>query len=142
MEQMFEENQSEDNKQFWHLVQSKLLLHLRNEDIFFLKKARVKFLRDADQNKKFFHATPVQKSAKLTIHRIKNRADSWLGNKDDIKLEAEDFFSILLMDEMIQMSDMEHLFDFIPQLIIDLHNTCLLALLQRMRFNQQFFQIT
>ncbi|KAL3502556.1 hypothetical protein ACH5RR_037005 [Cinchona calisaya] len=99
-----------------HAAQDTLLSDLKNKELFFQRKARIKWLGEGDYNTKFFHATLLDTRATLSIRRIKNGDGTWLTAMEDIISKGVDFFQYLLTDEVIDPQAMESLLNIVDSM--------------------------
>nr|XP_027103174.1 uncharacterized protein LOC113724473 [Coffea arabica] len=83
----------------WSQAQANLLQALANEEIFWKQKVRVKWLKEVDSNKKFFHAYVQDKRERLHINRIKTSGGEWIEDFEAIAVEGAAFFQTLPSQE-------------------------------------------
>lgn len=67
----------------------------RDEELYWKQKSRANWLREGDQNTKFFHATTKQRRARNRFTRLRKADGVWAETEDDIELVATRYFQTL-----------------------------------------------
>ncbi|CAA7027944.1 unnamed protein product [Microthlaspi erraticum] len=73
-------------------LKGNLCLAHREEELFWKQKSRVNWLREGDQNTKFFHASTKQRRARNRITKLRRTDGSWAENEDNIEQTATGYF--------------------------------------------------
>lgn len=66
------------------------------EENFRRQKTNIKWMKEGNQNTKFFHQAIKNRRQKLHIHKIKDGASRWLTKQKDIEAAAIDYFHFQL----------------------------------------------
>lgn len=77
-------------------------LILLQEEMLWLQKSRVNWLRHGDSNTKFFHTTALIRKHKNKIEALVNSEGRWVEEKEQLKDLAVDFYTNLFQSEMEQ----------------------------------------
>ena len=109
--------------------QAHYLCALADEEAYWKQSARTRWLQDGDRNTKFFHASTVERRARLFISRIKNDADEWLTEQDSIRDQATIYFQYLLIVDgsLLTEAMVDSFLQHIPSLVKEGDNLELLA---------------
>ena len=98
------------------------------KNIFGKKISRVNWLKEGDQNTRFFYLSTLKHHANNRISSIK-KGQSPLSKDDKIVDEAVQFFSSLLTkDPSLLLTDQEDILSAIPSLLQAHHNSMLKAI--------------
>lgn len=114
-EKCYDDCPTPDNRAKLHRHHAELLLALKQEEMFWKQKARVKWLKEGDANTRFFHATVKDRHRRQRICAIKNDTGTLITTQKAIQDEAISFFSNLFKEE--DCSEMEHLLHGIPDIL-------------------------
>lgn len=85
------------------------------EESYWQQKANVKWLREGDENTKFFHQIVQNRKQRLHIHRIKNSEGAWITDPLEIQNEAISTFQSQLNGD--HMLDNQDILELIPHLL-------------------------
>ncbi|KAL2479297.1 Uncharacterized protein Adt_32263 [Abeliophyllum distichum] len=88
---------------------------IAEEEDYWSKKSRVKWLNQGDRNSKFFHVVVKKNKSKNKIIQIRNIDDRLIQSEDEIQKSAVDYFQNVLTKEPIE--DSSELVESIPNLI-------------------------
>ena len=67
----------------------------RDEELYWKQKSRATWLREGDQNTKFFHATTKQRRARNRVTKLRKSAGVWAETEEDIEEVATRYFQTL-----------------------------------------------
>ncbi|XP_071909708.1 uncharacterized protein [Coffea arabica] len=98
-----------------HQAQARLRYALSVEEDYWRQKARVKWLREGDNNTKFFHSVVAEKKRRAMIHRVRGVDGEWAEEEAQIGEAAVNFFQGLFSADGIQSP--HHIMDHIPGLV-------------------------
>ncbi|XP_048623656.1 uncharacterized protein LOC125592497 [Brassica napus] len=94
---LLEQAQTEDD--FSHEVILRLKWSLceafRDEELYWKQKSRATWLREGDQNTKFFHATTKQRRARNRVTKLRKASGLWAETEEEIEAEATGYFQTL-----------------------------------------------
>ncbi|KAH9310079.1 hypothetical protein KI387_037990, partial [Taxus chinensis] len=115
-----------------YLLEKSLLSELGDlllkEESYWHQKSREIWLKDGDQNTKFFHASVKARRNSNYISAIKQPDDSWISSQIAIKEEVVSFFQKLLTGETLSsLASQSSLLEKIPKLVNDVDNESLLS---------------
>jgi len=111
-EKCYDECPTPETRTLLHRHHAELLTALKQEEMFWRQKARVKWLKEGDANTRFFHATVKDRHHRQRICAIKNDSGELLTTQTAIQEEAISFYSNLFMAE--DCSEMEPLLHCLP----------------------------
>lgn len=95
------------------------------EEIYWRQKSRITWLREGDNNTKFFHAVVQHNRRRNTITEIEDEDGNSISNPADIERLALDFYQKLFTSEGSLISD--ELLAYIPSLVSEEDNNLLLT---------------
>jgi hypothetical protein len=72
---------------------------LYREEIFWMQRSRVAWLREGDHNTKFFHRRASWRRRKNNIRKLKRVDGSWTSDSSEMENMATDFFQNLYTRE-------------------------------------------
>ncbi|XP_019157584.1 PREDICTED: uncharacterized protein LOC109154196 [Ipomoea nil] len=98
-ENTFDDDPSPGSRESLHKLQADLLQALKQEEMFWKQKARVKWLKEGDSNTRFFHAVVKDRHRRQRISAIKSGTGELLTTQPAIQTEAVSFFSGLFSAE-------------------------------------------
>ncbi|XP_031100721.1 uncharacterized protein LOC116004702 [Ipomoea triloba] len=99
IEKQYDNCPSPENRALLHKHHADLLLALKQEEMFWRQKARVKWLKEGDANTRFFHATVKDRHRRQRICAIKNDSGNLLTTQPAIQEEAISFYTKLFKAE-------------------------------------------
>lgn len=108
-------------------LQDVLLAALHRKSTFWHHKSRTTWLKEGDVNSKFFHATVKSRRLKMFIHHIKNDADVWVDDNNQIQSTTIQFFTRALSCEQDSFLTDDAFLRFIPKIISTEDNNMLQA---------------
>lgn len=76
-------------------LKSKLCSALRDEELFWKQKSRSTWLKEGDQNTKFFHASTKQRRARNRITKLKRPDGLWAEKYERIEHTTTEYFQEL-----------------------------------------------
>ncbi|XP_031132021.1 uncharacterized protein LOC116033418 [Ipomoea triloba] len=124
-ESRFDIDATPENREHMARQQANLLLALRQEEIFWKQKARVKWLSEGDANTRFFHNSVRDRHRRQRISFIRGSNGDFIFEQELIKSEAVSFFSKLYSEE--PCSDVDAFIANIQPSVSDLENATLTA---------------
>ena len=68
---------------------------LQKQEIMWRQRFRVDWLREGDQNTKFFHGQATMRKRKNKISKLKNSNGDWVYDHEEIERMANDYYSEL-----------------------------------------------
>ncbi|CAA0813521.1 Unknown protein, partial [Striga hermonthica] len=96
---LLQENRNTTNWENWISSEIELEAAHRSEEIFWLQKANVQWLREGDCNSKFFHSYTMQRRRQNAITRIVTSQNRVCNTHKDIQDHITDFYSELFTSE-------------------------------------------
>lgn len=67
----------------------------RDEELYWKQKSRANWLREGDQNTKFFHATTKQRRAQNRVVKLQKTNGSWAETKEELENVATGYFQTI-----------------------------------------------
>ncbi|XP_019164595.1 PREDICTED: uncharacterized protein LOC109160804 [Ipomoea nil] len=116
-ENTFDDDPSPGSRESLHKLQADLLQALKQEEMFWKQKARVKWLKEGDSNTRFFHAVVKDRHQRQRISAIKSGTGELLTTQPAIQTEEVSFFSGLFSAE--DCPGMEALLQCLPVGVLD-----------------------
>ena len=114
---------------------------ISKEEKFWRQRSRVKWLKDEDQNTKFFHLTTLKHRANNRILGLK-KGQEVLTKEVDITNEVVSFFSSLLSwDLLLSKVDQEDIVSYIPWVLELHHNKLLQAIPSESEVREALFSL-
>lgn len=86
-------------------ARAKLKQALLCEEIFLRQQSSVRWIREGDDNTRFFHAMIRKKSHLAHIHRIKESDSSWITDPSEIATSAVNYFQGIRAGRVCHMQD-------------------------------------
>ena len=74
------------------------------EELYWLQRSRIRWLKEGDRNSKFFHISTIQRRKRNLIAKIQNDSGVWLTLEEAIRKEATKFFTKLYQAEQNMVS--------------------------------------
>lgn len=73
-------------------LRDELNMILEQEETFWCKKFQVTWLKEGEQNTKFFYTSTLIRERRNQITRLKINGDSWCEDQNLLKTAARDFY--------------------------------------------------
>lgn len=73
-------------------LRDELNMILEQEETFWCKKFQVTWLKEGEQNTKFFYTSTLIRARRNQITRLKINGDSWCEDQNLLKTAARDFY--------------------------------------------------
>lgn len=77
----------------------------QEEELFYSQKARCNWLREGDENSKFFHATVKGRRKKNTIQKIQRDNGTWTENDQEVGEEIAQYYDHLFTSSVEECLD-------------------------------------
>jgi hypothetical protein len=85
---------------------------LYREEMLWLQRSRVAWLREGDRNTKFFHQRAAWRARKNKIRKLKGDDGEWVQDKEEMAGMINDYFNLLFTkDDHIDPQEVVNLFD-------------------------------
>jgi hypothetical protein len=85
---------------------------LYKEEMMWLQRARVDWLREGDRNTKFFHQRAAWRARRNRVHKLKQSSGIWVDDPESMKEMVMDYFQDLYRkDEQINPLEISNLFN-------------------------------
>ena len=120
-----DEAQLDENKDPSEITQLKFKLcdAFREEELHWKQKSRANWLKEGDENTKYFHASTKQRRARNRIIGLVNSDGDWVKSEEEIENVASNYFTHLFTSSL-QSTENEILWE-IPELVTEEMNNCL-----------------
>lgn len=96
------------------IVETKSLMDemLYIEEMMWLQRSRISWLKDGDRNTKYFHRKAIWRAKKNRIKKLKREDGSWCSEQASMQEMALDYFSSLFLEDVnVDPRDVVNLFD-------------------------------
>ncbi|XP_070032980.1 uncharacterized protein [Nicotiana tomentosiformis] len=93
LEQIYESNGSDTNRQALHKAQAQYTRWLKMKKDILRQKARISWAEEGDSNFKYFYSVVKEKRRRSHIYRIKNNQGKWIEGNQAISYAAINHFS-------------------------------------------------
>uniref|UniRef100_A0A803NUT8 Endonuclease/exonuclease/phosphatase domain-containing protein n=1 Tax=Cannabis sativa TaxID=3483 RepID=A0A803NUT8_CANSA len=103
---------------------------LLQREIFWKQRSKKLWLREGDQNSKFFHAKATSRRCNNAIQKLKNDVGNWVGWEDELQNVFTEYFNHLFTTEVV---DHRVVIDCIQPEITEEQNAQCLVMLQLRR---------
>lgn len=91
LKHIIKNDQTCQNKDFYHSARQDVQLWLEREEIMWKKQSRSIWFKEGDHNTKFFHTRTSHRRQKNTISRLKDEVEDWKEGEDLVLVVKEHF---------------------------------------------------
>ena len=98
---------------------------LEREEIFWKQRSRINWLKEGDENTKFFHARATQRFRKNNIRGLMDDLGNWQSNAESISTTAINYFESLFTSSTPNLDDLDSVLDSVPTRVTPDMNTML-----------------
>ncbi|XP_015057525.1 uncharacterized protein LOC107003747 [Solanum pennellii] len=119
-------NQSDSNRSTLHELNAQYIKFLKLEDTILKQETQLQWLKDGDNNSKYFHSIIRGRRRKLFIHKIVTENGDWVQGENNIAHEACEHFNTIFTGENKFID--EHNLECIPNMVNQDQNTQLTKL--------------
>jgi hypothetical protein len=84
---------------------------LYKEEMMWLQRARVDWLKEGDRNTKFFHQRAAWRARKTRIRKLKKSSGEWVDDHENMKAMVNEYFQDLYKDPQVNPTVVTDLFE-------------------------------
>ena len=139
---MMEEGCTNNVKTREHILMQELMQHKKKEEIVWQQKSRKLWLKEGDQNTRFFDKSTIQNHQHNWISQLKSSIGHVIEKKSDLEQQLVHFYSKLLNEiNEDQGREIEEITRNIPKLVTSEHNAMLMRTIEREEVEEAIFKM-